>query len=147
MNKSTELLNELIEAARDGRKFYLDAASKVEDAEVYQVFSTQACAKELLINDLSQHVVAHGAIASEDETLVGKTRMLYAEILAALSADRDRIYVAQLEEVEGRLLERFRRALKETESEDVRRMLSGHITTVRAGHERMKMLKHRKRAA
>lgn len=147
MNKSTDLLNELIEISRDGRKFYLDAAAKVEDPEVHRVFTTQASVREQLINDLSRHVIVRGEIASLDETLVGKTRKLYAEILATLSNDRDRVYIAQLEEVEDRLLEQFHHALEQAESEDVRRVLVGHIPMVQAAHDRMRALKKKKHAA
>jgi uncharacterized protein (TIGR02284 family) len=147
MNKSTDLLNELIEIARDGKKFYLDAATKVTGAEVQQVFRTQASAREQLINDLSQHVVIRGEVASRDETLVGITRKLYAEILATLSSDRDGVYINQLEEVEDRLLDHYRKALEQAESEDVRRVLVSHMPTVQAAHDRMRALKRKKHAA
>lgn len=147
MNKSTDLLNELIEIARDGKKFYLDAAAKVTDGEVQQIFRTQANVREQLINTLSQHVVIRGDIASREETLVGMTRKLYAEILATLSSDRDGIYIQQLEEVEDRLLEHYRKALEVAESEDVRRVLVQHMPIVQAAHDRMKALKRKKQAA
>lgn len=147
MNKSTDLLNELIEIARDGKKFYLDAAAKVTDGEVQLIFRTQANVREQLINTLSQHVVIRGDIASREETLVGMTRKLYAEILATLSSDRDRVYISQLEEVEDRLLEHYRKALEVAESEDVRRVLVQHMPIVQAAHDRMKALKRKKQAA
>lgn len=147
MNKSTDLLNELIEIARDGKKFYLDAATKVTGAEVQQIFRAQASAREQLINDLSQHVVTRGEVASRDETLVGITRKLYAEILATLSSDRDGVYINQLEEVEDRLLDHYRKALEQAESEDVRRILISHMPTVQAAHDRMRALKRNKHAA
>lgn len=147
MKKSTDLLNELIEIARDGKQFYLDAATKVSGADVQQVFRTQANVREQLINDLSQHVVLRGDVASRDETLVGKTRKLYAEILATLSSDRDGIYISHLEEVEDRLLDHYRKALDDAESEDVRRVLVLHMPTVQSAHDRMKSLKRKKHAA
>ncbi len=147
MNRSTDLLNELIEIARDGERFYLDAATKVTGAEVQQIFRAQAGAREQLINDLSKHVVTRGEVASRDETLVGMTRKLYAEILATLSSDRDGVYIDQLEEVEDRLLDHYSDALEQAESEDVRRVLVGHMPTVQATHDRMKALKRKKQAA
>jgi uncharacterized protein (TIGR02284 family) len=147
MNKTTDLLNELIEIARDGRQFYLDAATKVSGADIQQVFRTQANVREQLINDLSQHVVLRGDVASRDETMAGKTRKLYAEILATLSSDQDAVYIGQLEEVEDRLLGHYRKALEDAESEDVRRVLVLHMPTVQAAHDRMKSLKRKKNAA
>lgn len=147
MDKSTDLLNDLIEIARDGRQFYLDAAGRAQDPEMRQVFNDQAELRGQLVDDLSGHVAHKGETASQDETLAGRTRKLYAAVLAAISRDREGVYVAQLGEVEDRMLAHYRRAMDEVESEDVRRILVGYLPTVETAHDRMKRLQQRKMAA
>jgi uncharacterized protein (TIGR02284 family) len=142
MRKATDRLNELIEIARDGSKFYLDAAKKVKSPDLRAVFTTQANVREQLINDLSKHVVGRGDLPSEGETLVGKTRQFYADTLAKISNDKEQVYIDQLEETEDRLLEKFREALEHTESEDARKVLIDDLPTVQAAHDRMKNLKN-----
>ncbi len=147
MNQSTDLLNTLIEVSRDGLKFYSDAASKVKDPDVRAVFETQANAREQLINDLSRHVNVRGAAASRDETFIGKSSKFYADAMARLKSDSDSVYIKQLAEAESRLLDHFRSALEEVETEEVRRVLVGHMPIVQAAYDRMKALKQDKLAA
>lgn len=147
MNQSTDLLNTLIEVSRDGQKFYSDAANKVKDPDVRTVFETQANAREQLINDLSRHVAVRGESASSDETFVGRTRKLYADTLAKLKTDSDGVYIKQLAEAESRLLNHFREALEAVDTEEVRRVLVGHMPIVQAAHDRMRELKQSKLAA
>jgi hypothetical protein len=57
------------------------------------------------------------------------------------------VYIKQLQEVENRLLHNYRQALQEADSEEARRVLMGHMPTVQAAHERMKILRQKKLAA
>lgn len=141
MKKATDRLNELIEIARDGNKFYLEAAKKVSDPDVRAVFTTQANVREQLISDLSKCVVGRGDLPAEGETMLGKTRQLYADTLAKIKDDKERVYINQLEEAEDQLLEKFREALEHTESEEARKVLVDDMPIVQAAHDRMKTLK------
>ena len=141
---SAELLNELIEVTRDGERFYLDAADKVDSQELKGVFRQMATVRQNLIDELGAHVRARGQAPSDARTLAGTARKLYADALAAVR-DGAPVYVAQLEEAEDRLLERFRAALDGCRSEPVRRILERHLPTVQAAHLRMKRMKDRVR--
>lgn len=149
--QSAELLNELIECTRDGERFFLDAAAHVDDRVAKGVFRQMAEVHQRLIDALGDHVLARGAAPAAGRTLAGGARQLYARALASLREDAP-VYVAQLEEAEDRLLERYRSALERSPNERVRGILERHLPTVRAAHLRMSRLKdlyrgHRRGAA
>jgi uncharacterized protein (TIGR02284 family) len=138
--QSAELLNELIECTRDGERFFLDAAEHVGDRVAKGVFRQMADVHQRLIDALGDHVLARGAAPAPGRTLAGGARQLYARALASLRDDAP-VYVAQLEEAEDRLLERYRSALERSPNERVRGILERHLPTVQAAHLRMTRLK------
>jgi uncharacterized protein (TIGR02284 family) len=146
MKRSADILNELIEIARDGQHFYLEAADRTRHPGVRDMFRAQAAVRDHLIRDLSHHVVAEGDAPSAQTTLLGDARKLYAEILAKLSSNSDAVYVSQLEEMEDRLVSHYKTALKEAGQDEVRRILQSHLPTVLSAHERMRELKHKQAA-
>ena len=146
-HRSTDLLNELLELARDGERFYRDAAERVAAQELKGTFRQMAELRQRLMNDLAEHVTARGEQPSDRRTLLGASRQLYADALAALSARDDHVYLRQLEAMEDRLLARYERALEHAPSDSVRQLLQRHLLTVRASHDRMKLLKDQSLAA
>lgn len=147
MARPAAVLNTLIEIARDGERFYLDAAGKVRNLELQALFREMAQVRQHLIADLAQHVEARGEVPSADRTLWGSTRQVYADVLAALSRDGQIIYVKELEEAEDRLLDQYQKALRHAPSVSIREILERHLLTVRATHDSMKALKEQVRAA
>jgi uncharacterized protein (TIGR02284 family) len=139
--KSADMLNELIEITRDGERFYLDAARKVRSQELRGIFRQMAQVRQDLIDDLGDHVLARGEVPSDERTLAGTARKLYADMLATIRADEETAYVAELEEAEDRLLDRYSEALDEAPTAPVREILERHLPTVRAAHSRMRRLK------
>ena len=134
-------LNDLIEIARDGERFYLDAASRVRSAQLRSVFRELAEVRQRLIDDLARHVSARGEAPSQHATAWGRTRKLYARVLAAIRSDEEAAYIGELEQAEDRLLERYRSALEHAPTEEIRRVLQRHLLTVKAAHDSMKALK------
>lgn len=147
MSKSTDLVNELIEIARDGREFYLDAARSTLDPELKSSFEGQSDLRKRLIEDLSRDVEGHGDDASRGETIAGRTRKLYSAVVASLKKDPQGIYLEQLGEVEDRLLVRFRHVLDAVETEQLRRVLKGYLPMIEAANNQMKALSREKKAA
>jgi len=106
-------LNDLIEIARDGGEFYTEAAGKVGNAELASLFTQMAGHKREIVSGLTAEVAAAGGDAADHGTMVGTMRQVYAKARAAMG-DTNYAYVAELEELEDRLLEAF----KETVNDD-----------------------------
>lgn len=144
---SAELLNDLLEVARDGERFYREAAERVRSPELQGTFRQMAELRQRLMDDLAEHVVARGERPSDQRTLRGASQQAYAGVRAALSGDDDQVWLAQLESVEDRLLDRYERALAAADAEPDRQVLRRHLLAVRAAHDRMQLLRDQGLAA
>jgi uncharacterized protein (TIGR02284 family) len=106
-NNIQHSLNDLIEIARDGGDFYTEAAGKVSNPELSTLFGQMAGHKREIVSGLSADVSSAGGEPAEHGTMVGAMRQTYARARAALGDTND-AYVAELEELEDRLLHAFR---------------------------------------
>lgn len=118
--KIQHTLNDLIEIARDGGEFYTEAAGKVENAELSALFTRMAGHKREIVSGLSAEVAAAGGDPADHGTMVGSMRQVYAKARAALG-DTNYAYVAELEELEDRLLDAFKDTLEDNDTPVVAR--------------------------
>jgi len=114
-NKIAHSLNDLIQIARDGEDFYLDAASKVQAPELSALFTRIAGVKTDIVTRLSAVVAAAGGTPAEHGTLVGAMQQFYGKVRATLG-DTTYGYVAELEESEDRLLKAFQDTLTDADT-------------------------------
>ncbi len=108
MTDTTTNLNDLIETLHDGCNFYLDALAAVDDADCKLLFQCMANGKREIAADLAAHIVAQGRGVSTATTLAGSLRENYAKLRAALTDDKAGRYIAELEDTEDRILQKFR---------------------------------------
>ncbi|MGO1894029.1 MAG: PA2169 family four-helix-bundle protein [Luteimonas sp.] len=113
--KTQHSLNDLIEIARDGSEFYTEAASKVDNPELSTLFTQMAGHKREIVDGLTADVAAIGGEPADSGTAAGSMRQGYAKLRAALG-DKDYAYVAELEELEDRLLEAFKDTVDDSDT-------------------------------
>ncbi|NLA69092.1 MAG: PA2169 family four-helix-bundle protein [Gammaproteobacteria bacterium] len=113
--KIEHTLNDLIEIARDGAEFYAEAAGKVESAELATLFRRMGEHKHEIVSGLSAEVAAIGGDPADHGTMVGSMRQVYAKARAAFG-DTTYAYVAELEELEDRLLDAFKDTLQDEDT-------------------------------
>lgn len=142
MTDNTALLEDLVQVTRDSKTFYEDVARETENPRLREVFNRMAMAKGSLIAAVSGKLASLGQTPPDGGTMAGTLRKAYADIRATFSKNDEKVYVAELEETEDRVLEAFEDALAKTDSVDVRSVLTEHLPKVRACHEEMRNLKH-----
>ena len=108
-------LNDLIEIARDGNDFYTEAATKVDNPALSTLFTQMAGHKREIVPGLTADVPATGGEPADSGTMVGWMRKAYANLRAALG-NRDYAYVAELEELEDRLMEAFQETIDDPDT-------------------------------
>ncbi len=135
-----EELNDVIAVLKSGERFYRDAAKRVENPALADLFVENAEKRKLAIADLSDHVRRHGetpASGSWAETAYS----WYTSALAAFG-DEETVLVAQLEEHEDRTLEELHDAIEDipagTPAHDT---VMAHLKTFQDTHDRMRGLK------
>lgn len=142
-DKTTHTLNDLIEIARDGKAFYEEAASKLDDADLKALFTRIAGVKEAIVNELGGAVQAAGGKVETSGTAVGSMQQFYGKIRATLG-DKAYGYVAELEESEDRLLEAFENAAGDRDIPVAARdIVTRLLPEVRSCHQ---VMRDRKRA-
>lgn len=147
MNHKADVLQDLIQLARDGAVFYADAAREVKDPALVSLFNRMAAAKRELISALGGQLERFGADVPSNGTFGGALRKTYTEVLAKLSSNDGKVYVDQLEGGEDRLLEHFEDAINDADSVELRAQLTAHLPAVRATHDEMRRVKQKLAAA
>ena len=131
-------LNDLIEIARDGSDFYTEAASKVDNPELATLFTQMAGHKREIVSGLTADVAATGGEPADKGTMGGSMRQTYANMRAALG-NRDYAYVAELEEVEDKLLEAFRDTISDEDTPPAAKAAAQrHLPRVQECHDIMR---------
>lgn len=141
MTHATDALKDIIEIAKDGARFYDDAQQHVNEAGLLATFAQMATAKRELITGLSAKLRTVGEEPPRSGTLAGSLRKAYTDIAAKLSKHEAKVYVAQLEETEDRLLGEVRKAIAATDDLDIRQTLEAYWPKVKSSHDRMRSLK------
>lgn len=141
--KNADTLQELVSIARDGAMFYDEAGKEVNDPSLKTLFLRMADHKRALISALSGKLAAAHEDIPTEGTVLGKLRRVYTDVRTSLSSNEAKVYVAQLEETEDRLLEHFEEAITSTDDPTVRSILQNHMPQVRACHDEMRALKQR----
>jgi len=143
MTDNAHLLSDIVQAAHDGAEFYESAAKDVSDKQLAATFARLAEGKRTLIAALSGRLEMMGSEAPQSGSVLGALRKAYADLRASLSRHDERVYVAQLEEAEDRLLAQVEQAIAETDNAEIRSQLQAHLPGVRACHDEMRSLKQR----
>ena len=149
MSNDTATLNHLIEVLNDGKKFYEEAATDVQRADLKTLFSQMASTKGAIANDLRTAVQAKApgeAAANDDGTFVGTIRKAYSEIRTKLSTDKNYAYIAELESFEDRILAAFRDAAEKSSDAGVRNIAQRYMPQVMRDHAQMRDMKHARAA-
>lgn len=141
-SRTTHSLNDLIAVARDGKKFYEEAAQKVDDRELSTLFTRIANTKARIVDDLSTTVKTAGGKPEEHGTLVGGMQKMYGNLRSSFG-DKRYGFVAELEESEDRLLHAFEDAIADDDTPaPAREVASRLLPEVRACHDVMAERKH-----
>lgn len=137
-SKTTHSLNDLIAVTRDGQKFYEEAAQKVDDTELRDLFTRIASVKTHLVDSLGTAVQSAGGKPEDHGTLVGSMQKMYGNVRATLG-DKNYGYVAELEESEDRLIKAFDEVIADADTPAPARDVATRLQPeVRACHDVMR---------
>jgi uncharacterized protein (TIGR02284 family) len=140
MTDSADLLKDVVHVATDGAAFYEHAAKQVSDPALRGTFERMAERKRTLIAALSGRLAMLGEDPPAAPGFAGTARRFYADLRSGFGRD-PRALVAQLEEMEDRLVRHYESALAAAEVPEIRSQLEAHRAGVLEAHEEMRRLK------
>ncbi|MGH8029039.1 MAG: PA2169 family four-helix-bundle protein [Arenimonas sp.] len=147
MNQSTELLDGLASAARDGKSFYELAAREVDNAELKTLFTRIAKVKGEIAAALATEIRAEGEVPAKETSWNAEITRLYIEVRAVLG-DKNYTWVSQLEDSEDNLKKQFIEALADPNtSAHAHIVLTRFMPEVQSCHDLMRAQKLAFRAA
>ncbi|MDQ3617829.1 MAG: PA2169 family four-helix-bundle protein [Pseudomonadota bacterium] len=133
-----ETMNELIAVTRDSAEFYTEAATKVDNSGLKNLFTGMAHSKNGLVGAMSRDVRSEGAEPAKEGTFRGSMRKLYGDVRAKFG-DQDYAYVSELEAGEDRLLHALKDVLDDDAvSAPVREAVTSYLPTVKQHHDEMR---------
>lgn len=133
-------LRDLARICRDGERLYHIAAVRMRSPALRELAKEVGRMRGELHREFTLLLRARGAPAAGG-TLYGGARKTCANLRARFS-DRDRVYVAELENIEDRLLHAMERATLHLAPDDTLAFVRLHLPAARATHERMRALKN-----
>lgn len=134
-------LQEIAQICCDGNAFYGDVAEKIHDPGLCEAVREVGRIRGALCRDIHVRLRESGEDTGGTGTFYGVLHKLYADLRARFAEDGDRIYVAELEEAEDRLLHSLEEAILTVEPAEARAVLRQYMPAARAAHERMRALK------
>ena len=96
-NKAVDKLNDLIEYARDGQHGYKQAADKVENTELKQMFNQCAQQRGTFISELNQQIRTLGGSPDDSGSVTGDLHRGWINLKSALTSGDESAILAECE--------------------------------------------------
>ncbi|MEC8327772.1 MAG: ferritin-like domain-containing protein [Pseudoalteromonas spongiae] len=133
-------VKELVKVLNGGIEFYKEAKTKVSSQSLEIIFDRMISEKERAAAELQPLVVLDEGEVETDSDLVVSMRETYTKVLSVVSTDKEHTYIAQLEEVEDRVLDKIETALEEPLPAPYFSTLKLIQNSMQACHDEMKAL-------
>ena len=133
-------ISDIIEVLNSGIKFYEKGIEEVSNPELKSVFQDMISEKRKAVSELQPFAREEQGEDEHDGSVAVGIREKFTQLLSVFQDD-DKAYVSQLEEVEDKVLEELRTALKDDQPADCQSVLRDVMTSMRACHDKMRALK------
>ena len=141
-----DILNDLLENARDGEYGFRTCAEEVKSPEMKRLFSDRAASCAQAASELSQMVLAQGGKPAEGGTASGAMHRGWVHVKGAVGANSELSMLEECERGEDAAVARYRKALKRNLPADVRGMVERQAQGAQSNHDQIKMLRDQARA-
>ena len=141
-----DVLNDLLENARDGEYGFRLCAEEVDSAQLKQVFSARSTECARAAQELVQLITQFGGKPDEGGTAAGALHRGWVHVKGAVGANSDVSMLEECERGEDAAVARYRKALKETLPADIRMVVEQQAQGAQRNHDQIKALRDEARA-
>ncbi|MGJ7544376.1 ferritin-like domain-containing protein [Variovorax sp. LT1R16] len=141
-----DVLNDLLENARDGEYGFRACAEEVESAHLQQLFGERAASCRVAANELVHLVTQYGGIPAEGGTASGAMHRGWVHVKGAVGANSEKSILEECERGEDAALARYRKALKQTLPSEVRTVIERQAQGAQRNHDQIRDLRDAARA-
>ncbi len=141
-----EVLNELIEACRDGEAGFEACAEHLDVGMLKRRFYLRATQYRDAAAELGTHVLRLGGLPDERGTVRGAVRRGWMALRGSVSDLSEQAMLEECERGEDVTLARYRSALKQTLPNDIQALLKHHMQGAQKSHDEIKQLRDEARS-
>jgi uncharacterized protein (TIGR02284 family) len=148
--RTTEIttLNTLINTLMDSIEGYTKSAEDIHNPQLRERFLSRARERQQAVGGLQAAVARMGGDPADDTSTLGEAHRFFMNIKEAVTGTDDTAILQEVDRGESYLKEKFETALRSTDlSPEARTAVDQAWSTVKAGHEEMAALKHRREGA
>lgn len=138
---AVDVLNDLIENAKDGQYGFTKSAERVKSAQLRETLNKRAADCQQAVAELQGLVVQYGGKPAEHGTVLGALHRGWVSVKDTLTLDSDHAVLEECERGEDAALARYRKALKADLPADVRSVISRQMAGAQANHDQVKTLR------
>jgi uncharacterized protein (TIGR02284 family) len=141
-----DILNDLLENARDGEYGFRTCAEEVKSPEMKRLFSDRASACAQAASELAQLIQAQGGTPAQGGSTAGAMHRGWVHVKGMVGANSDLSMLEECERGEDAAVARYRKALKYNLPADVRGVVERQAAGAQRNHDQVKMLRDQERA-
>lgn len=141
-----DVLNDLLENARDGEYGFRTCAEQVETAQAKQLFASRAEGCRQAADELMQLVRAYGGEPASGGTTAGALHRGWVQVKGSVGADSELSILESCERGEDAAVARYRKALKQSLPADVRATVQRQADGAQRNHDQIRDLRNAARA-
>ncbi|WP_076999099.1 PA2169 family four-helix-bundle protein [Variovorax sp. KK3] len=136
------VLNDLLENARDGEYGFKTCAEQVEASNLKTLFSDRSRGCAEAARELEALIVQHGGEPASGGTAAGALHRGWVQIKGAVGADSELSILESCERGEDSGIARYRKALKEELPESVRTVVERQAAGAQKNHDQIRDLRN-----
>ncbi len=142
-DRDIDTLNDLITYTIDSVDGYRKAGEDSNSGRFQPIFFSRAAERREVAEKLQQEVRIMGGEPVDDGSLMGAADRAFMSLREVVSSDNEQAIIAEVERGEDKIKAKFENAMADNElSSETRDAISNAYTSVRAGHDQMRDLKH-----
>lgn len=136
-------LNSLIATTIDSIDGYTEAAKDSENSRFGALFTSRAGERREIANRLQQEVQNLGGNPEDDGTALAGAHRMFLNLKATVTSHDDKAIINEVEAGEDHIKAKFEDAIGDMElSPAVRSLIENCYTSVKAGHDEVRDIKH-----
>ena len=141
-----DVLNDLLENARDGEYGFKTCAEQVETANAKQLFASRAEGCRQAGEELVRLIRQYGGEPASGGTAAGALHRGWVAVKGAVGADSELSILESCERGEDTAIARYRKALKQSLPADVRMVVQQQADGAQKNHDQIRDLRNAARA-
>jgi len=145
-DKAVEVLNELIEACKDGQEGFKQAAENVKAADLKSLFNSMAQERATFAAQLRQYVRSLGGDHETSGSTAGAVHRAWIDIKGTLTGKSDHSILSEVERGEDSAVKVYKEALNKSLPVALVDVINRQFITTKADHDKIKRLRDAKAA-